>query len=227
MPTVSELIHSSFRLIGAIASGETLETNELGDGFVSLNQMRSSWNTEGASLVGRKPMFINFPAAVGQMIMPERPIQIQSATMNIAALNCPLELVDAVGWVAIPEKDMLSVLTKKLFCDYLYPVSTVMIWPKPRLSGALEMWVLAAIAEFTSLDQVLDLPPGYEAGLRYNLAVNLAPEYGRPLDPAVVGLAQQFKASLVQLNSMNHLRSQTQSSMQMAAQDAAEQAVPR
>ena len=44
------------RLIGAIAAGEILETAELNDAFVSLNQMLSSWNTEGASLVSRKRM---------------------------------------------------------------------------------------------------------------------------------------------------------------------------
>ena len=42
------------RLIGAIAAGELLETTELQDALVSLNQMLSSWNTEGASLVGRQ-----------------------------------------------------------------------------------------------------------------------------------------------------------------------------
>jgi hypothetical protein len=38
MPTVSEPIHSSFRLTGIIAAGETLETAEAKDAFVSLAQ---------------------------------------------------------------------------------------------------------------------------------------------------------------------------------------------
>jgi hypothetical protein len=38
------------RLIGAIAAGETMETDELNDAFTSFNEMIDSWNTEGASL---------------------------------------------------------------------------------------------------------------------------------------------------------------------------------
>jgi hypothetical protein len=63
------------------------------------------------------------------------------------------------------------------------------------------------MAQFASLDQTINLPEGYEAGLRFNLAVNLAPEYGRPIDQTVIGNAQNFKASLVQLNSSNQMRS--------------------
>ena len=59
MSTVSDLIHSSFRLIGAIAAGEILETNELNDALISLNQMIMSWNTEGASLFGRERLLVN------------------------------------------------------------------------------------------------------------------------------------------------------------------------
>mgnify|MGYP003694240315 CR=1 FL=1 len=46
----------------------------------------------------------------------------------------------------------------------------------------LEVWIYATVPPFAALDSVIDLPFGYEAGLRWNLAVNLAPEYGRPID---------------------------------------------
>jgi len=39
--------------------------------------------------------------------------------------------------------------------------------------------------------------------------VNLAPEYGRPIDQVVLANAQNFKASLAQLNSSNQMKSQT------------------
>ena len=228
MATVSDLIHSSARLIGAIAAGETLETNELDDALVSLNQMLSSWNTEGASLVGRSRIPLALNVTNGPYpLTPPRPVRIESASVAVAGIDCPLELVDSAGWEAITEKGQLAILAKKLYCDYQYPQSNVYIWPVPRSGGTLELWVYTVLAQFTSLSQVIDLPPGYEAAVRYNLAVELAPEYGRPLDPAVPALAQQFKASLVQLNAGNHMRSMTQAPVQTAAADAAEQAVAR
>jgi hypothetical protein len=207
MPTVSELIHSSFRLIGAIAAGETLETHELNDALVSLEQLIMSWNIEGASLVGRRPIVVNI-ASVNNYTLPLRPVKIEAASAAINGVENGIEIVDAAGWEAIPipEKQMQSIFIRKLYCNYLYPTSTVYIWPVPRLPGTLEMWIYEPIPVLSDLTTVIDLPPGYEAGLRFALAVKLAPEYGRPLDATVVAMAQQFKASLVALNTSNHMR---------------------
>jgi hypothetical protein len=196
------------RLIGAIAAGEILETAELNDAFVSLNQMLFSWNSEGASLYARKRGLIPMQPNVNIYVLQERPIRIESASVTVQGIDCPLEIVDSTGWEAITEKGQLAIIARKLFCDYLYPAASVYIWPSPRLGATLEIWIYGAIAGFSSLDQAINLPDGYEAGLRWNLALNLAPEYGRPIDQAVAALAQNFKASLVQLNAQNHMKSQ-------------------
>jgi hypothetical protein len=224
--TVSDLIHSSMRLIGAIAAGETLETEELNDAFVSLNQMLSSWNTEGASLVGRKRVQIAIAQPVNSYLLQERPVKIEAASTSLGGIDHPLEIVDATGWEAVPEKAALALITKKLFCDYLYPQSTVYIWPVPRGNGELELWIYAVILQFTSVTQTIDLPPGYEMAIRYNFAMALLPEYPRSqVDPTLPAQAQNYKASIVQLNSSNHLRSQMPSTTQAAAIDAAQSAV--
>ncbi len=210
MATVSDLIHSSFRLIGAIAAGETLETSELNDAFISLNQMLSSWNTEGASLVGRKRTTFSIIPTGYIYALPERPIQIVAASAGINGVDSPLEIVDAAGYEAIPvpEKAMLSMFIKKLYCDYAYPTCSIYIWPAPRLSGQLEMFSLYAMGQLSSLDQVIDFPPGYEIAVRYNFAVALLPEYPRSqVDPTLPAQAQNYKASIVQLNTMNQMRS--------------------
>jgi hypothetical protein len=220
--TVSDLIHSSFRLIGAIAAGETLETNELNDAFVSLNQMLSSWDTEGASLVGRKRLLITV-AGSNSYVLPERPVHIEAASVASGGIDSPLQIVDSAGWEATPEKQATSVYVQKLFCDYAYPTSTVYIAPLPRLGGTLEIWIFVIIPQFATVNDVIDLPPGYEAALRYNLALALLPEYPRSqVDPTLPAQAQNYKASLVQLNAGNHMRSQTPSNMQAAAADAAQ-----
>lgn len=219
MPTVSELIHSSMRLIGAIAAGELLETKELDDAFVSLNQMLSSWNTEGASLVGRKRSLVSV-GDTNTYALAERPVKIEAASASISGVDSAIDIVDAAGWEAIPipEKAMRSIFIRKLYCDYLFPSSSVYIWPTPRLFGTMELWIYATMPAFTTLSETITLPAGYEAGLRFNLAVALAPEYGRPLDQAVIAQAQNFKASLVQLNTANQMRSQALAPAPAAAQ---------
>jgi len=209
MPTASDLIHSSMRLIGAIASGETLETYELNDGLVSLNQMLASWNTEGASLVARKRLLISVLGTNGPYTLPERPVRIEAASVAAGGIDSQLEIVDSAGWEATPEKQAQSVYVRKLYCDYGYPAAVVYIAPIPRMAGQLEMWIYVSLAQLNSLAQVIDLPPGYEAAVRYNLAMALLPEYPRAQpDPTLAAQAQMYKASLVQLNAGNHMQSQ-------------------
>jgi hypothetical protein len=216
--TVSELIHSSFRLIGAIAAGETLETNELTDAFVSLNQMIASWNTEGASLVGRKRLTVGV-FGVNAYPLPERPVHIESASVASGGIDSPLQIVDSVGWEATPEKQATSVYVQKLYCDYAYPSSTVYIAPIPRLGGTLELWIYVTIPQFATVNDAIDLPPGYEVALRYNFAMALLPEYPRSqVDPTLPAQAQNYKASIVQLNASHHMRTAAPAAATVAAQ---------
>lgn len=199
------------RLIGAIAAGETLETDELNDAFVTLNQMLASWNTEGASLVARKRLTVNVAGTNGPYTLLERPVRIESASVASGGIDSPLQIVDSVAWEATPEKQAQSVYVQKLFCDYGYPSAAVYIAPIPRLGGTLEMWIYAVLAQFVSISQTIDLPPGYEVAIRYNLAMGLLPEYPRSqADPSLPAQAQLYKASIVQLNSQNHMKSQAQ-----------------
>lgn len=211
------------RLLGAIAAGETLETNELNDAFLVLNQMISSWNTEGLSLVGRNRQMVPLTLGQNSYSLAIRPIKIEAASAAISGIDSPIEIVDSVGWESVPEKAMTSVYIRKLFCDYLYPNSSISIWPTPRIAGTLEMVVYATITQFSAVTDTVDLPPGYEMAVRYNLAMALLPEYPRSqIDQSLPAQAQMYKASLAQLNASNHARSQTPSTVQAAATDAAE-----
>lgn len=206
--TVSDLIHSSFRLVGAIAAGETLETAELADAFVSLNQMIASWNTEGASVVGRKRLTVPVYASNGPYALSERPVKIDAASVASGGIDSQLQLVDAAGWETTPEKLMQSVYVRVLYCDYAYPFASVWIAPCPRLGGTLECWIYAVIPQFGTVNDTIDLAPGYEIALRYNFAMVLLPEYPRSqADPSLPAQAQMYKASIAQLNTSNHLRS--------------------
>jgi len=208
MPTVSELIHSSFRLIGAIYAGELLETSELNDAFEALNQMLASWNTEGASLVARKRLLVSVFGTNGPYTLSERPVRIEAASVAAGGIDSQLEIVDSAGWESTPEKQAQSVYVRRLFCDYGYPTAAVYIAPIPRLGGQLEMWVYVPITQFATLATVVDLPPGYEMAVRYNFAIALLPEYPRSqVDPTLPAQAQAYKASIVQLNAQNHMRS--------------------
>lgn len=203
--TVSELIHGSFRLIGAIASGEALETAELNDAFGTLNQLVRSWNTEGLSLPSRTRMSQSV-GSTNTYLLPVRPLRIESASVQSGGIDSQLEIVDSAGWERVPEKQATSVYVRVLFCDYGYPNATVYIAPIPRLGGLLEMWAYTPLAPFANTGATIDLTDGYEMALRYNLAMALLPEYPRSqVDPTLPAQAQMYKGAIAQLNAANHM----------------------
>jgi hypothetical protein len=69
------------------------------------------------------------------------------------------------------------------------------------------------------VNDVINLPPGYEAALRYNFAIAILPEYPRSqVDPTLPAQAQNYKASIVQLNNQNHARTGAPAAAALAAQ---------
>ena len=46
----------------------------------------------------------------------------------------------------------------------------------------------------------VSVPPGYADAIRYNLAVKLAPEWGRTITPEVAEMARTSKAAIQRLN---------------------------
>ncbi len=93
---------------------------------------------------------------------------------------------------------------KLLNYDAAYPVGLVHIYPVPNVGITLELWVWEQLAAITDPTLAVDLPPGYLKAITYNLAVDLAPKFGRQLDPNIANVAAQCKAGLGSLNVSEH-----------------------
>ena len=89
----------------------------------------------------------------------------------------------------------------KLYNDANAPLATVALYPYPTENVSLELYSWQALAQFADLVTPVALPDGYEEAVIYNLAVRLAPEYGRALDATVAALAIQSKAAIEALNA--------------------------
>ena len=320
----TDLIHSSMRLIGAIAAGETLETNELADALVTLNQMLASWTDERltvyaihsnttplqqnvatytmgpAAPLGARPTqiiaarcyttsnygrglklidvnrwtqilehdYVNLPmkafvdysyplatvwlwpqAVAGTVVelyvlqeyttFPEgagpgpthnfqpqrlqyalasaqskftigvggdlaapRPARCDAIAVSDAGFRRMAEIVSAAEWATMLEPSGQPIsLPIEMYVEYGYPQATLHLWPAPISAGSLEVHSLQPLPQLLNLTDNIDLPPGYEIAIRYNLAVALVPEYPRSqLDPTLVPQAQAYKTALIQLN---------------------------
>ncbi len=86
-----------------------------------------------------------------------------------------------------------------------FPLGNIHLYPKPTGSQTLALWVWVQFTDVTDTTAALSLPPGYLKAILYNLAVDLAPKFGRPLDPTIKMVADQCKASLGATNISEHV----------------------
>jgi hypothetical protein len=205
-----DLISNALRFLGALAVGETASSAELSDGLLVLNELLASWSAEGAPLYTRTSETVALTTAqtytwgAGGTWNTTRPLRLLSAASIYQGVYRPLDLISYAEWQGIPERAIAGNVVQKLYLDNAYPLAAASLWPKPASSStSLELVSLKELTGFTNLTDTVSFPPGYERALRFGLALDLAPEYGRPITPELIALATQAKASLVALNKAN------------------------
>lgn len=204
--TVSDLINKSLTAIGVLAAGETPATEERDDAFVVLNNLIASWSSQGLPVYGISRGTATLTGAgsytigTGQAINIARPVKLESASvLTVAGIRNPVRIIPVEEWTGVKDSTATGLLAEVLYYDGGFPTGNVYLAPKPS-AGTLELFYLAPLAAFSSVSDVISLPPGYERALRLALAVELAPEYGRPVTPELQALSEDAKTSIFGLN---------------------------
>jgi hypothetical protein len=209
MATALTVIQASFRLIGVLAQGETPNASEGADALSRLNLMLAQWSIERINIfTKRRDTHVlvagtqSYTIGTGGAINVPRPVKLDMAKiLQSNGLESDLEILKTrEEWEAIPEKVVSAVQPLKLFDDFGYPLSTLYLWPKPSGTPTLILVSWSQLASFAALGDTFDMPPGYQQAIEYNLAILLAPEYGRPIDAAVASIAGSSRSSIAQKN---------------------------
>ena len=212
--TARDLISSSLRLIGVLASGEVPSNSESSDALVSLNEMLDSWSTERLFInaITREP----FPLTVSKRTYTMgpggdfdtvRPIRITGAVLRYIRnenTDIPVRILNSRQWSKIVDKDTDSSIPTYMYPEGTFPLETLNFWPIPESVNDIIIYSIKSLAQFDDLDAELSFPPGYSRALRYNLALELADEYGRPIPPRVMETARDSIAKIKRVNMKPH-----------------------
>jgi hypothetical protein len=209
--TVTELITSSLRLINVGQPGETPNTDELTDGLATLNQLIDNWRAlHPLVFVMRTETFPltagngTYTIGTGGDFDSDRPVKIESAgVIQSNGLRTDLALVTSKMFASIPEKSAQAMQPLVLYIDNDYPLAKIQLNPIPKLGTTTLELVMWTDLAFFALTDVVDMPPAYLKAIRYNLAVDLAPEYEREPSPLVITEAQKALAAISGLNIAN------------------------
>ncbi len=209
--TVQELINQALRKLTILAAGESPSPEESQDGFTVLNQLLDGWNTQGNAIYVMADQEFTLSAGDGEYTMGAggdfdvaRPAKIERATLTVGGVKLPIAVVGPGDWAAgVDEPGLSGARIRMLYPKYTYPLLTLRFWPVPNSAAVVTLYWWAPLAQFTALDQTVAFPPGYERAIVYNLAVDYACEFGKPIPPEVAATAQSSKAALASLNAMN------------------------
>jgi hypothetical protein len=217
MTTAGDIIDGSLRLLGVLAEGETPSAATAQDALNAMNQMIDSWNTERLSVFSTQDQVFTWPAsAISRTLGPSgnfvgnRPILLDDATYYVDAgtgVSYGIKMINQQQYDGIAVKTVTSTYPQVIFTNMSYPNIEMFVYPVP--TRALQ-WHFISVTELTqpaTLATVLSFPPGYLRAFRYNLATEMAPEFGVEPTPQVQRIAMTSKRNLKRINNPDDVMS--------------------
>ena len=209
--TASEIINGSLRLLGVLAEGDTPSAATSADGLAAMNQMIDSWNTEKLSTFNTQDQVFTWPTdQITRTLGPtgdfvgNRPVLLDDSTYYRDAstgVSFGIKFINQQQYNGIAVKTVTSTYPQVMWINMEAPNITMTIFPKP--TRALE-WHFISVEELTqaaTLATALVFPPGYLRAFRYNLACELAPEFGVEPSTQVKRIAMVSKRNLKRINN--------------------------
>lgn len=215
--TAGDQINGALRLIGQLAEGEEPSAATATDALAALNQMIDSWNTERLSVFSTQDQVFSWlPNFATRTLGPtgdfvgNRPILVDDSTYfrdPSTNISFGIKLVNQQQYNGIAVKTVTSTYPQVMFVNMTYPDITMTVYPVP--TKVLE-WHIVSVQELTTpalLSTPLAFLPGYLRAFRYNLACELAPEFGVEPSPQVSRIAMYSKRNLKRINNPDDIMS--------------------
>lgn len=213
--SAGDIIKGSLRLIGMLAEGEEPSADTMQDSIMAINQMIQSWDTERLAVFSTQDQVFLWPAyeksrTIGPTgdFVGNRPIEIDDATYfkdPQSGLSFGVKLINQQQYDGIAFKTVTSTYPQVLWINNTFPDMEMTIYPVPIKTLEWHIISVEQLNEVTSVATDMYFPPGYLRAFRYNLAMELAPEFGVEPSPQVQRIAMTSKRDLKRINNPNDL----------------------
>lgn len=201
MTTALGIITSAMRKIGVLVKGEDPSADEADDGLEMLNDLLSSISNDSMVVYARTEDTLTLSAGTatytigtGGTFNTARPVKIISAYVRSGNIDYDLNLINDEEYASIVLKSTGSI---PQFVNYTngFPLGTLKFYPVPTAGYQLFLLSEKELGQLT-LNQTISLPPGWKRMLIYNLAVDMAAEYGQPVTPEIKMIADDSKGEI-------------------------------
>jgi len=215
--TAGDQINRALRLLGVLAEGETSSAEVSQDSLTALDQMIDSWNTERLSVFSTQDQVFTWPASqINRTLGPtgnfvgNRPVLLDDATYYRDAgtnVSYGIKFINQQQYNGIAVKTVTSTYPQVIFVNMTYPDVDMYIYPRPTRD--LE-WHFISVQELTTpatLATNILFPPGYLRAFVFNLAMEIAPEFGVEPSPQVRRIAMTSKRNIKRINNPDDVMS--------------------
>lgn len=212
MSTVRELLTDSLQLLNIVAVGESVSPEQMNSALRTANDMLSIWTLK-STLVFHMPRMI-FPLTPnkgvytlgpgGDWDMP-RPDKVDSAAFRESAsgqlLERPVFLQTDLEYRSLHRRQTQSTWVTLMYLDDAYPLINASLYPVPTTAAEIILYPWEPLTKFSNLDMEIEYPTGYEAAIKYNLAIWIAPAYEITVSREITEVARVSKNALENNNT--------------------------
>jgi len=215
--TAGDQINRALRLLGVLAEGEVPSAETSQDALMALNQMIDSWNTERLSVFNTIDQVFTWPTnEITRHLGPTgdfvglRPVLLDDSTYYRdpqTNVSYGVKFINQQQYDGIAVKTVTSTYPQVMWINMEYPNISMTIYPKPTRDLEWHFISVQELDQPATLDTVLAFPPGYLRAFTYNLAMELAPEFGVEPSPQVQRIAMTSKRNLKRINNPDDVMS--------------------
>ena len=215
--SAGDQINRALRLLGVLAEGETTSASVSQDSLMAMNQMIDSWNTERLSVFSTQDQIFTWPAGqITRTLGPSgdfiglRPVLLDDATYYRdpgTNVSFGIKFINQQQYNGIAVKTVTSTYPQVIFVNMTYPDVTMTVYPRPTRDLEWHFVSVQKLNEPATLATVLAFPPGYLRAFTYNLAMEIAPEFGVEPSPQVTRIAMTSKRNLKRINNPDDVMS--------------------
>jgi hypothetical protein len=214
MTTAGDIIYGALRLIGQLAEGEVPSADTAQDALAAMNMMIDSWSTERLAVYCTQDQTFVWPANQSTRTLGPtgdfvglRPVKLEDSTFYVdpQGLAFTPAIINEAEYNAIVLKTVTSTYPQVIYAEASNPNATFKVYPVPTQALTWHFISVLELAQPASLGTDLVFPPGYLRAFRYNLACELAPEFGVEASSEVRRIAMVSKRNLKRINNPNDL----------------------
>ena len=217
MTTANDQINGALRLIGQLAEGETPSAATSQDALTAMNQMLDSWSAERLSVFSTQDQVFSWlPGLINRTLGPtgdfvgNRPVLLDDATYfkdPTNGISFGIKIINQQQYDGIAVKTVTSTYPQVIWLNMDMPNMDMYIYPVPTKVLEWHFISVTELVEPATLATSLIIPPGYLRAFRFNLACEIAAEFGVEPPPSVQRIAMSSKRNIKRINNPDDVMS--------------------